>query len=92
MDAEFVGRAAVVLGAGRDRVDADVDPAAGIDVAAPVGTRVGAGEAVFTLMTSDRARLDAARRLLDEAVDIGDRAPATRPPVLETIDGRTVSV
>ena len=92
MDAELVGRAAVVLGAGRDRVDADVDPAAGIDIAAAPGDEVGAGAAVFTLRTSDRARLDAARRLLDDAVTIGGEAPAARPLVLEIIDGRTASV
>jgi pyrimidine-nucleoside phosphorylase len=92
MDAELVGRAAVVLGAGRDRVDAGVDPAAGIDVLAPIGTAVSAGDAVFTLKTSDRARLDAARRLLDEAVTIGGDVPASRPLVLEIIDGRTAAV
>src|SRR6185369_1095927 len=32
MDAELVGRAAVALGAGRDRADAAVDPAVGIDI------------------------------------------------------------
>ena len=92
MDAELVGRAAVVLGAGRDRVDADVDPAAGIDIAAAPGDEVSAGDAVFTLRTSDRARLEAARRLLDDAVTIGGEAPVARPLVLETIDGRTASV
>jgi pyrimidine-nucleoside phosphorylase len=92
MDAELVGRAAVVLGAGRDRVDADVDPAAGIDVRAALGEQVDARAVVFTLRTSDRARLDAARRLLDDAVTIGDDAPVGRPLVLETIDGRTAAV
>ncbi len=41
-----VGRAAVALGAGRDRVDAAVDPGVGIDVLVPLGASVKAGDAV----------------------------------------------
>jgi pyrimidine-nucleoside phosphorylase len=89
MDAELVGRAAVALGAGRDRIDATVDPAAGLDVIAPPGTRVEAGGPVIRLNASGRERLADARRLLDQAITIGDRAPAAAPLILEVIDGRT---
>jgi pyrimidine-nucleoside phosphorylase len=89
LDAELIGRAAVVLGAGRDRVDADVDPSAGIDITAPVGTHVAAGDPMMTLLTRQPARLDAARRLLEQAVAIGPMAPMPGPIVIETIDGRT---
>ena len=85
MDAELVGRAAVALGAGRDRAEAGVDHAAGIDVLAPVGSTVRAGEPVLRLMAASNDRLDAARRVLQNAVDIGDRAPEIAPLVLETI-------
>jgi pyrimidine-nucleoside phosphorylase len=85
MDAELVGRAAVALGAGRDRAEAGVDHAAGIDVLAPVGSTVKAGEPVLRLMAASNDRLDAARRVLQNAVDIGDAAPAVAPLVLETI-------
>ena len=87
LDAELIGRAAVALGAGRDRADAGVDPAAGIDIAAPPGTRVRAGEPVVVLACSDAARARAARALVDEAVVIGDDAPAVRPLVIDTIRG-----
>jgi len=43
MKAEAVGRAAVVLGAGRDRIDAGVDPAVGFIITAPVGQAVRRG-------------------------------------------------
>jgi pyrimidine-nucleoside phosphorylase len=85
LDAELIGRAAVALGAGRDRAEADVDPAAGIDIAAPPGTRVRAGEPVLVLACAEVARARAARALLDEAVVIGDEAPADRPLVIDTI-------
>jgi pyrimidine-nucleoside phosphorylase len=89
LDAELVGRAAVVLGAGRDRVDADVDASAGIDITAPVGTRVAAGDPMLTLLTRQASRIEAARRLIDQAVAIGPMAPVAGPAVIETIDGRT---
>ena len=87
LDAELVGRAAVALGAGRDRTEAGVDPAAGIDIAAPPGTRVQAGDTVFVLACSDAIRARGARALLDEAVVIGDEAPPERPLVIDTIRG-----
>ncbi len=85
MDAGLVGRAAVALGAGRDRVDADVDPAAGIDILMPVGAAVKAGDAVLRLAAGDPARLPAAMAALAGAVVIGDAAPLPAPLVRETV-------
>jgi pyrimidine-nucleoside phosphorylase len=90
LDAELVGRAAVALGAGRDRVDADVNHGVGLDVRAPVGTRVAAGDPVLMLLGDDAGRLAAARKLVEAAVEIGDQAPPPEALVLETIDGRSV--
>jgi pyrimidine-nucleoside phosphorylase len=86
LHAELIGRAAVALGAGRDRVDAGVDHAAGIDIVAPVGTTVRRGDPVLMLAARDRSRIAAARALLDEGVTIGESAPAAAPLVLERID------
>lgn len=85
LDAELIGRAAVALGAGRDRAEAGVDPAAGIEVVAAVGTPVSAGDPVLRLMAADQSRLDAALAVLQNAVDIGDQAPAAEPLVLAVI-------
>ena len=72
MQAELVGRAAVALGAGRDRAEAGVDAAAGIDILAPVGTAVRRGDPVFRLSCSDASRRPAAKALLAEAIAIGE--------------------
>jgi pyrimidine-nucleoside phosphorylase len=85
MDAELIGRAAVALGAGRDRVDADVDPAAGIDILVTVGERVTRGTPLLRLAAAAPERLDAAERLLQNAVGIGDRADDAGSLVLEVI-------
>jgi pyrimidine-nucleoside phosphorylase len=86
LDAELVGRAAVALGAGRDRADASVDPAVGIDIAAPVGTAVRAGDPVLVIACASADRIASARALLDRAIDVADIAPAPRPLVLGVID------
>lgn len=85
IDAELVGRAAVALGAGRDRADADVDPAAGVDLHVRVGDRVRRGEPVMTLESRDVARIAQARALINQAVTFGDAPPTPAPLVLERI-------
>jgi thymidine phosphorylase len=85
MKAEAVGRAAVVLGAGRDRLDAAVDHGVGFTIVAPVGTRVARGDAIVEIHHRSGRGLDAARTLLEDAIVVED-APFTVPPlVLERI-------
>jgi pyrimidine-nucleoside phosphorylase len=78
LDAELVGRASVVLGAGRDRVDDAVDPAVGIMVKAKPGDRVSAHDPILELHYREPAKLDAALVLARRAIAIGDEAPARR--------------
>jgi pyrimidine-nucleoside phosphorylase len=75
LNAELVGRASVALGAGRDRVEDPVDPAVGITVIAKPGEAVRAGAPVLELHFRDRARLEAAMRLTNQAITIGDEPP-----------------
>lgn len=91
LDAELIGRAAVALGAGRDRVDARIDPAAGIDIVAPVGTRVSKGDPVLMLSSGRHADLVAARQLAGAAVRVGEATPPAGPLVLE-VTGRPAGV
>jgi pyrimidine-nucleoside phosphorylase len=85
MKAEAVGRAAVVLGAGRDRVDAAVDPAVGFIIAAPVGTAVRRGDTIVEIHHRAGRGLAEARRLLAAAIVIGETALPAPPLVLERI-------
>jgi thymidine phosphorylase len=78
IDAELVGRASVVLGAGRDTVDAAVDPGVGIMIVATEGDAVRAGEPVFELHYRDRSRLANAVEMLSRAMAIGATPPAPR--------------
>jgi pyrimidine-nucleoside phosphorylase len=86
IDAGRTGRAAVMLGAGRDRVEADVDPSAGIVIHADAGAEVSAGEPLLTLSGRDGTRVDAAHQMLMDTVTIGDERPGpARPLIRETL-------
>jgi len=85
IDAELVGRAAVVLGAGRDRLDAEIDPAVGMMIRADPGSRVRAGDAVIDIHHRNGRGLAEARSLLAGAIEIADSAGPSRPLILDRI-------
>lgn len=72
-DAEGVGRAAMVLGAGRARKEDPIDPGAGLELDVKTGDHVEAGSVIGTLYTSDRALFDEAEARLRGAVRIGEQ-------------------
>ncbi|MBA3297608.1 MAG: thymidine phosphorylase [Acidobacteria bacterium] len=89
LHAESVGRAAVALGAGRARLEDVVDPGVGIEIIAPPGSPVTAGDPVFLVRHRGGRGLDEARQLLNAAVTIGDAAPFPGALVVERVtEGR----
>jgi pyrimidine-nucleoside phosphorylase len=91
IDAERIGLAALVLGAGRRTKEESVDPAAGIVLDVAVGARVAAGQALCRfhlgpLAEREPERVARAVELASGAFAIGDAAaaaPATR--ILEVL-------
>ncbi len=75
VDAELVGKASVILGAGRDRVEDAVDFAVGLLVLVKPGAALRAGDPVFEVHYRDPARLERARALLMQAMEFGASAP-----------------
>ncbi|MDR7417135.1 MAG: pyrimidine-nucleoside phosphorylase [Armatimonadota bacterium] len=81
MDAEAVGRAAMILGAGRVRKDDRIDHGVGLWVEAKVGARVEAGQPLARLLCrSEETGMEAARHVRT-AYRIGPEAPRFRPLV-----------
>ncbi|MFL5395910.1 MAG: thymidine phosphorylase, partial [Myxococcales bacterium] len=76
-----VGQAAMLLGAGRETVDSQIDPAVGLVLHKKVGDLVVAGEPLLTLHVNDRLRLDEATAMLRQSIQIGPEAPAVAPLV-----------
>jgi pyrimidine-nucleoside phosphorylase len=79
LDAELVGRASVVLGAGRDRVEDPVDAGVGIMVLAKPGDELEANQPVLELHYRDHDRCEAAAALVRRAMTIGDERPVIGP-------------
>ena len=82
LDAELIGRATVLLGAGRNRVDDVVDPAVGAMIITRPGAKVAAGDPLVVLNYRREAELQPAVALVEQAIEIADEAPAARPLVI----------
>jgi len=76
IDAQAVGRAAQLCGAGRRRVDDEIDAAAGVVLARKVGDAVASGERLAVVCARRRDRGAAAQQVLESAFTIGGAAPA----------------
>ncbi|HYO94860.1 MAG TPA: thymidine phosphorylase, partial [Polyangiaceae bacterium] len=80
-----LGMVSVALGAGRTRAEQRVDPAAGIEIAATVGTRVERGDTLALLLARTRAIGSAQLARARAAFAVGARAPRQSSRILERI-------
>lgn len=83
IDTERVGRAAMVMGAGRATKDSRIDLAAGIVFDVQLGDEVTAGERLATLHASSVGLLDEGEARLAEALVFGEGRAARLPLLLE---------
>ncbi|MCD7819943.1 MAG: thymidine phosphorylase, partial [Lachnospiraceae bacterium] len=79
MNAEDVGLAASLLGAGRETKESIIDPLAGIILCRKTGDAVRQGETIARLLTSEEMKLESAQKKLQEAIVIQQDPPARRP-------------
>ena len=80
IDAEAVGVAALVVGAGREKVDDVIDPAAGVVLAAKRGDAVKKGQPLAWIHYNSGSRLEESARRLTGAFEIG-RGPVRKRPL-----------
>jgi pyrimidine-nucleoside phosphorylase/thymidine phosphorylase len=85
IDTEALGRAAMLLGAGRETVDSVIDPAVGLVVERKPGAAVRPGEPLVVLHYNDASRLEEAERLVASAYQIEEEPPALPPLIREVI-------
>lgn len=86
MDAEKIGIAAMLLGAGRATKEDTIDFSAGIMMHKKNGDAVEQGEPIATLYTST-ASFEAAEKQYLNAIEIGVKEPTLQPLVLKKIGG-----
>jgi pyrimidine-nucleoside phosphorylase len=79
VNAQAVGEAAVLLGAGREKKGAPIDLGVGILVYHKVGAAVQRGDVLFTIIANDATRLNAAKEKLKESVGISEEKCAALP-------------
>ncbi|CDM65503.1 thymidine phosphorylase [Pyrinomonas methylaliphatogenes] len=86
LDAERVGVASMMLGAGRVRVEDQIDPAVGIVLNKKIGDRVDRGEVLARIYYNDPARLEEARATLREAFRLASERPRRAPLIKEAFE------
>lgn len=74
INAEKVGTAAVMLGAGREVKGDSIDSSAGIILKKKIGDRVCPGEVLASLFTDDKMKIESASQQITEAFEVGESA------------------
>ncbi|MBR6709859.1 MAG: thymidine phosphorylase [Clostridia bacterium] len=85
MDAERIGRAAMLLGAGRMTAEDTIDPFAGIRLAVKTGDYVKAGEPLATFFTADHAKAAEATQEFLSAITLSELPPEKLPLIFSVI-------
>jgi thymidine phosphorylase len=85
LDAEMVGRATMVLGAGRETVADAIDPTVGAVLQAAPGDQLRAGDPILTLHYRDETKLPRALTILDTAITLSDQPPPQLSLLLDTV-------
>lgn len=84
-DAERVGIASVILGAGREKKGDPIDPSAGIILKKKTGNSVSKGDVLATFYTDDETIIDVAKREFLDALIFGNEKPSKQKLIYKII-------
>ncbi|MFL6216742.1 MAG: thymidine phosphorylase [Blastocatellia bacterium] len=84
IDTEAIGRASMLLGAGRLRLDSKIDPGVGLTITARIGERVDEDAPLGTLHYNDAVLVDEASALILQAYQIGAEQ-VEAPPLIKGV-------
>ena len=85
IDAEMIGHAATILGAGRASKEDSIDHSAGIILRKKNGDYLSEGDVIMTLYTCDESRIASAEKTAIRAITLSDVKPTTLPLVHKII-------
>ena len=85
ISADDIGQATVLLGAGREKIDSEIDFAVGIVLEHKVGDRVQAGERLCTIYYNEEVHLEEASQMVEDAFHISATAPEARLLIYEVL-------
>ena len=86
IDAEGIGVASSLLGAGRMKAGDPIDHSAGIEILAKTGDRVVRGETIAKLYTSDEALIEGAAEKYRAALSFSDECPEEEKLIYCTVE------
>ena len=85
IDAEDIGAASNLIGAGRDKKEDSIDPAVGIILEVKAGEKVDAGSVLCRLYYTKEDRVDEAAEMVEDAFRISAQKPEDRELILEVV-------
>ncbi len=85
MNAESIGTAAQILGAGRATKEESIDPAVGLVMKKRLGDFIRADEPLCVMYINDESKVDAALEMLHSALTYSDAKPGYRPMVYDVV-------
>ena len=85
IQAEEIGRASTMMGAGRDRKEDEIDPAVGVILEVKIGEKVDAGAVLCRLYYTREDGLEEAAEMVEDAFRISQQKPEPRELILEVI-------
>ncbi|HWZ32383.1 MAG TPA: thymidine phosphorylase [Bryobacteraceae bacterium] len=85
IDAEYIGQASAMIGAGRDTKDDAIDPAVGVILEVKIGQKVDAGGVLCRLYYTGEEHVEEAAQLVEDAFRISAAAPEERELILEVV-------
>jgi pyrimidine-nucleoside phosphorylase len=86
MITDQLGKASVILGAGRETKESEIDFTAGIEIFKKTGDKVMKGDILARLYTNHQDKLLDASKMIKEAISISDTKPATKRLVLGIVN------
>ncbi len=85
MDTEKCGIASMILGAGREKKEDNIDYSAGIIIHKQIGDYVKSGDIVATLYSATEQKCKSASDILNSAINISNVKPNQRPIILARV-------
>ena len=85
IEAEYIGLASSMIGAGRDTKEDAIDPAVGVILEVKVGQKVDAGGVLCRLYYTSEEHVEEAAQLVEDAFRISAAAPEERALILEVV-------
>jgi pyrimidine-nucleoside phosphorylase/thymidine phosphorylase len=85
IEAELIGLASGLIGAGRDTKEDSIDPAVGVILEVKVGQKVESGGVLCRLYYTKEDRVEEAAQMIEDAFRISSTAPEDRELILEVV-------